>query len=533
MANATDSGPAAILDWPLKHVAKITLACGAALNTLTLELLADLAAALNEARRAQARVAIVTGSGKAFCCGAHVTYFTDPGSPFFNAPLAIRDDYVRPIVETFRKLQDAPFPTIAAINGFALGGGCELALACDFRLMSEGASIGLTEVRLGAVAGAGGVQLCPRSSAAPRRSNCAPRHRWSAAEAHAAGLVVSTHAQDALGEAALALARRLLKCSPTSLAETKRAIYRCATAGAREADEIALDAVAVAAGGPDWHEGMAAFAKGGLPALPRVTRRRRLEPADRGQAPSLPTSPRAPRRRHHRRGARGVQGEGLPGRAAVRHRGASRGGGRHHLSLFREQARSSGEGDRALVEAMLSDYDRQLAGISGTRNRLQFMIWRHLYDVHDDPALCHLIFRVVRTGSGYRATNIFELNRRYTRRTLDIVMEGVSAGELRSDVPLGLVRDMIYGCVEHRTWAYLRGEGDFDPNNTADAIVDLVLGGLRRVGERQEAISGEGVASRLERVVERLESRALEIDRAAQGGAARGQGTRRRRGGSA
>jgi AcrR family transcriptional regulator len=137
-------------------------------------------------------------------------------------------------------------------------------------------------------------------------------------------------------------------------------------------------------------------------------------------------------------------------------------------------------------EAMLSDYDRQRAGICGARNRLRFMIWRHLSTIRDDPALCHLAFRVLRTGSGYRATNIFERSRRYTRRMLDIVMEGVSAGELRPDVPLGLARDMIYGCVEHRTWAYLRGEGDFDPNKTADAIVDLVLGGLsgRTSGKR-------------------------------------------------
>ena len=184
-------------------------------------------------------------------------------------------------------------------------------------------------------------------------------------------------------------------------------------------------------------------------------------------------------------------------------------------------------------EAMLSDYDRQLAGIKGTRNRLRFMIWRHLSTVHDDPALCHLMFRVLRTAPDYRATNIFELNCRYTRRTLDIVVEGVSAGELRPDVPLGLVRDMIYGCIEHRTWAYLRGEGEFDPDKTADAIVDLVLGGLQRGDGPQEAIASEDVASRLERVVERLESRALELDRAAQGGVARGQGMRKRRGGSA
>jgi TetR/AcrR family fatty acid metabolism transcriptional regulator len=184
-------------------------------------------------------------------------------------------------------------------------------------------------------------------------------------------------------------------------------------------------------------------------------------------------------------------------------------------------------------ETMLSDYDQQLAGISGTRNRLRFMIWRHLTAIHDDPALCHLMFRVLRTGVDYRGANIFELNRRYTRRTLDIVKEGIAAEECRSDIPLGLVRDMIYGCVEHRTWAYLRGEGDFDPNKTADAIVDLVLGGLQRTDRRREALMDESVASRLERAVERLESRALLPGGVTQSAATRAPGIKRRRGGSA
>ena len=113
-------------------------------------------------------------------------------------------------------------------------------------------------------------------------------------------------------------------------------------------------------------------------------------------------------------------------------------------------------------EAMLSDYDQQLSGISGTRNRLRYMIWRHLVTVHEEPALCHLMFQIIRSGSDYSTTAVHDLNRKYTHRTLDIVREGIDAGELRGDIPLRLVRDMIYGCVEHRTWAYLRGEGDFD-----------------------------------------------------------------------
>ncbi|RST86205.1 TetR/AcrR family transcriptional regulator [Aquibium carbonis] len=155
-------------------------------------------------------------------------------------------------------------------------------------------------------------------------------------------------------------------------------------------------------------------------------------------------------------------------------------------------------------EGMLADYDLQLAGIRGTRNRLRFMIWRHLSTIHEEPALCNLMFQHLRTGGDYSHTAVHELNREYTRRTLDIIKEGIEAGELREDVPLRLVRDMIYGCTEHRTWAYLRGEGDFDPDATADMIVDLVLSGLERRKPQQPATPD--LAERLERAVARLET---------------------------
>ncbi len=72
-------------------------------------------------------------------------------------------------------------------------------------------------------------------------------------------------------------------------------------------------------------------------------------------------------------------------------------------------------------------------------------------------------------------------------------------------MPLRLVRDMIYGCVEHRTWAYLRGEGDFDPTETANAIVDLVLAGLQKPAVAANVADESALADRLEQAVERLE----------------------------
>ena len=258
--NHGDRDVPALLDWPIEGVARITLTRGDHHNTLTADLLAELERMLEAVSAAAARVLVVTGSGRSFCGGAHVTYFTDPDSPLHRNPRAIRDDYVQSIVRVFGRLRDAPFVTLAAVNGFALGGGCELALSCDFRLMADETRIGLPEARLGAVPGGGGVQMLARVLGRSRALEIALLgEQLSAAEAKAVGLVGAVYPSAELGEAALAFARRFLLCSPISIAETKRALYRCETATPEEADRIALDAVAAAAAGDEWWEGMAAF----------------------------------------------------------------------------------------------------------------------------------------------------------------------------------------------------------------------------------------------------------------------------------
>jgi enoyl-CoA hydratase/carnithine racemase len=256
----TTLNPPATLDWPAAGIARLTLARGDTHNTITNELLASIEDHLSEVETVGARVLIVTGSGASFCGGAHIRYFTDPASPLFSNPRAIRDDYVRRILRVFARLREGRFVAVAAINGHAFGGGCELALACDFRLMSIEARIGLTETTLGAVAGGGGVQLLSRIlGRAKALEFILPGERWTADDARSIGLVTAVHPAAELEEASIAFARRFLRCSPISIAETKRALYRCETATAEEADRIALDAVAVVASGPEWREGMTAF----------------------------------------------------------------------------------------------------------------------------------------------------------------------------------------------------------------------------------------------------------------------------------
>jgi enoyl-CoA hydratase/carnithine racemase len=268
MSGSADDGHFVRLDLRNDGIALLVLDQPVLMNSLTQPLVAAFDAAIDKVTAAKARALIVTGAGKAFCGGAHIKYFTEPSSPFFDNPLAIRDGYVRPILRLFRRLQIAPFATIAAINGFALGGGCELALACDFRLMADSARIGLTEVRLGALPGAGGVQSLARLVGRARALEIILLGEpMSAAEALAAGLVNSVHGNDDLAEAAMAVARRLLRCSPIAIAQAKQGVYRCEGVDIDGANEIGLDLVAAAASGADWREGMTAFVERRRPSF--------------------------------------------------------------------------------------------------------------------------------------------------------------------------------------------------------------------------------------------------------------------------
>ena len=99
---------------------------------------------------------------------------------------------------------------------------------------------------------------------------------------------------------------------------------------------------------------------------------------------------------------------------------------------------------------------------------------------------------------------MFELNRAYTRRTIEIIRDGQASGEFRSDLPPRLVRDAIYGAVEHHTWAYLRGEGDFSPDDAANAITELVYRGLGEAGLPRRDSDHAGRVAKVARRLERL-----------------------------
>ena len=153
----TISGSAARLEWIERGIARITLTRPAEMNTLSHEFIAEFDQALDLLGTVRTRALVVTGQDRAFCCGAHLRYFAGPDATL-HEPFEARDTYLARIAILFDRLEELPFPTIAAVNGYALGGGCELALSCDLRVLARSARLGLPETRLGAIAGAGGVQ---------------------------------------------------------------------------------------------------------------------------------------------------------------------------------------------------------------------------------------------------------------------------------------------------------------------------------------------------------------------------------------
>ena len=144
------------LDIDDRDVATLTVDRPEQLNALTVDTLEAIEEALDEADSADARALVLEGAGDdAFIAGADISYMTDLSTPEAQA-YAELGHRVADAIEAF------PAPTVAAIDGYAFGGGCEMALACDLRVAAEGAVIGQTEIDLGLIPGWGGTQRLSR-----------------------------------------------------------------------------------------------------------------------------------------------------------------------------------------------------------------------------------------------------------------------------------------------------------------------------------------------------------------------------------
>lgn len=152
-------------------------------------------------------------------------------------------------------------------------------------------------------------------------------------------------------------------------------------------------------------------------------------------------------------------------------------------------------------EKIILDDDERYYAVRGTWNRIRFIVFHHLQAIVREPALTKLAFTELRADPEYRQMRLYKLNQAYTRRLVELVREAIDAGEFRSDVSPSLVRSMLYGCVEHSTWAFLRHEGKLDVELVADGIADILYNGL--VARQADDILV--LADRLEAATVRLE----------------------------
>lgn len=208
------------------------------------------------------RVIVLTGAGtRAFCAGADIRDFL----PYLRARIAEGAD-----PGDFCGLTHFPSakPVIAAINGAALGGGLELALAADLRIAVEGAVFGLPEVKLGAIAGAGGiVRLMRALPAALARDMLLTGRSIRAARALEAGLVSEVVSPGMLHAAARALARQIADNSPTALRLTREVMATTEGLPLDAALAAERKAFHVATASEDFALGVQAFAEGGVPSF--------------------------------------------------------------------------------------------------------------------------------------------------------------------------------------------------------------------------------------------------------------------------
>src|SRR5580765_6959612 len=266
MPTATEGATGLVLLERRASAAFVTLNRPDAANALSKGLVAELEGAFAELgdevkHGGDVRVVVVTGAGKAFCAGADL-----------KERRAMTLEQTWAFLDVLNRLMNAvaafPRPVIAAINGAAFGGGLELALACDIRLAADSAEMGLTEVRLGVIPGAGGTQRLARvASVAAAKELILTGRRVRAQRAYLLGIVADVVPAETLADAAAKLADEIAAAGPLAVTAAKRAID--GGWALPIADALALEAVCYqeVLASDDRNEGLAAFAEKRLPVF--------------------------------------------------------------------------------------------------------------------------------------------------------------------------------------------------------------------------------------------------------------------------
>ena len=236
------------------HVGILTIDRQEALNALNSQVLNDLDAAIDEvAANEDIYVVILTGAGRSFVAGADIGEMRDLTS-IEGKKFGVHGGGV------FLKLENMAKPVIAAVNGFALGGGNELCMACDIRLASEKAKFGQPEVGLGITPGFAGTQRLPRIVGISKAMELILTAKTiSAAEAKAIGLVSEVYPPEELMDKAMELANAICANAQIAVQESKRCIRMGMQTDITTGSAFEAEAFGVCFGTEDQTEGMSAF----------------------------------------------------------------------------------------------------------------------------------------------------------------------------------------------------------------------------------------------------------------------------------
>jgi enoyl-CoA hydratase/carnithine racemase len=251
------------------HVGRLTLTRPEKLNSFTLEMWRELRELGEELLRdpGDLRVLVVIGEGRAFSSGIDTSVFSEDRSATDLAPDGAKchdDPTVAGVLaaqDSYSWLEDAPFATVAAVRGYALGAGLQLALACDIRVMARGTKLGLLEFKYGIIPDLGGTQRLPRLvGAAKAKELIFTAAQIDADEAERIGLAEHVVADEELEEIADGLARAIAAQPPLAVRAAKRAV-NVAMSGASVRDGLVVEAEgqATCLRSDDMREAIAAF----------------------------------------------------------------------------------------------------------------------------------------------------------------------------------------------------------------------------------------------------------------------------------
>lgn len=236
------------------NIAVLTISRPQAMNALNSKFFYEMNEMLNDLeKRNDIRALIITGEGKAFVAGADIAEMSDMNTEQGK-------QFSKTGQNTFSRIENLPIPVIAAVNGFALGGGCELAMACDIRVASKLAKFGQPEVNLGLIPGYAGTQRLPRHIGV---SNALllllTADMITADEAFRLGLVQKVAEPEQLMTEAIAIATKIASKGPSAVRKTKEATRKGMLTDFNSACNIEAEEFGKLFGNGESGEGMKAF----------------------------------------------------------------------------------------------------------------------------------------------------------------------------------------------------------------------------------------------------------------------------------